>query len=428
MLEDIHILYFGSSKKDITQISNGKFLTTFKSIAACFAIDLNDCYGDLNKKYTSINWSFDQWQKSEQYLNKQIIPEKIKINTNAKEWIKTSGNSIGYLYSIEVDNYILNHLEVFNQSDPKWEIIYTGKKKIPVKLVKKLNLKWTCEYSKSNSNTHGFAKIGAQKYQKPYGIEILKEKYPKLLKDPVHKWRAKTGIELIHKEPDFQEQKRIFYNWIIMPKKLQEESDKKSESIFHCTNLENHNWIMENEWHDQNYFQLNDIRMRYDKRDMEENGLKYIHISKSNKSLIMKPRIPKNFMNFKGDWKIFNENNTIPRICCSNSIFGAISAIKINEKATYYVHLLEPKKVINNKEVARYVPDAIATGECWILDDQIKTKIIGKIEIGSLLPYTYVFLKDKKYFKCVLYHDYTFYPYESLFKRTYRKITNQLKN
>lgn len=109
--------------------------------------------------------------------------------------------------------------------------------------------------------------------------------------------------------------------------------------------------------------------MRYDKRDMEENGLKYIHISKSNKSLIMKPRIPKNFMNFKGDWKIFNENNTIPRICCSNSIFGAISAIKINEKATYYVHLLEPKKVINNKEVARYVPDAIATGECWILDD-----------------------------------------------------------
>ena len=34
--------------------------------------------------------------------------------------------------------------------------------------------------------------------------ETLKELYPKLLDDPVHKWRAKNGIELIHKEPDFQ--------------------------------------------------------------------------------------------------------------------------------------------------------------------------------------------------------------------------------
>ena len=419
-------LYFGSPSADIKDISSGKFLTTFKAIASCFAIDLNEVYGELNKKYTSINWGYDQWEKSENYLNKQEIPEKIKITNNAKEWIKTKGTSIGYLYSIEVNDYLLNHLETFNDSDPKFEVIYNGNKKIPVKLIKKLKLNWTCEYSKIKSDHCGFAKIGAEKYEKPYNIEILKEKYPKLLDDPVHKWRAKNGIELIHKEPDFQEQKRIFYNWLVMPKTLQEKSDKKSQQLFHCTNFENHNWIMENEWHDENYFELSDIRQRYDKRDMEENGLKYIHISLSNKPITFIPRIPKNTFDLKGKWKQFSEDKTIPRICCSDSIFGAISAIRIDENKTYYVHLLEPKKVMNNKEVCRYVPDAIATGECWILDDEIKSTVIGKLEIGSMLPYTYTFLKDENNFKCVCYHDYNFIPYEGKFNRIYRKIKNKI--
>ena len=364
---DTKILYFGNSNPNIKEISEGKFLTSFKSIAYCFAIDLNDVYGELNKKYTSINWGYDQWNKSENYLNKQLIPEKIKIINNAKEWIKTTGTSIGYLYSVNVDDYILTH------------------------------------------------------------IETLKELYPKLLEDPVHKWRAKNGIELIHKEPDFQEQKRIFYNWLAMPKSLQEKSDNKSKQLFSgMTNLEHHNAIMEYEWHDENYFELADIRQRYDKRDMEENGLKYIHISLSNKPITFTPRVPKNVFELKGSFKQYSEDKTIPRICCSDSIFGAISAIKIDTTKTYYVHLLQPKKIMNNKEVSQYVPDAIAIGECWILDDEIKSTVIGKIEIGSLLPYVYTFLKDNnKFFRCVTYHDYDFIPFESKFNRIYRKILNQ---
>ena len=128
-------------------------------------------------------------------------------------------------------------------------------------------------------------------------------------------------------------------------------------------------------------------------------------------------------MDFKySNFKMHDENSTIPRICCSNSIFGAIAAIKINDKKPYYVHLLEPKNIMNNKEVMQYVPDAAATGECWILDKEIKTKVIGKIEIGALLPYVYTFLKDDNNFFCCCYHDYTFIPFESMFNRTYRKI------
>ena len=84
---------------------------------------------------------------------------------------------------------------------------------------------------------------------------------------------------------------------------MQEKSDKKSQQLFKCSNIENHNWIMENEWHDENYFELADARQRYDKRDMEENGLKYIHVSLSDKPITFNPRVPENAMVFKGKFE-----------------------------------------------------------------------------------------------------------------------------
>jgi len=41
----------------------------------------------------------------------------------------------------------------------------------------------------------------------------------------VHKWRAKTGIELIHKEPTEEELDRIWKNWQLMPQDLKAISD-----------------------------------------------------------------------------------------------------------------------------------------------------------------------------------------------------------
>ena len=90
----IKYLYFGSSESNITEITNGKFLTTFIPIACCFAIPIDDVYGELNKRYYSINFGYDIWEKSEAYLAKQEIPKNINIINNAKDWIKTSGQSI----------------------------------------------------------------------------------------------------------------------------------------------------------------------------------------------------------------------------------------------------------------------------------------------------------------------------------------------
>jgi len=87
-------------------------------------------------------------------------------------------------------------------------------------------------------------------YTPPYSKEEIKKHYPKmadkLLKDPVHLWRAKTGIELIHKEPDIKEQIRIWKNWNEMTKEQKEKSDQKSLELFGITNTEHHKEIIEN--------------------------------------------------------------------------------------------------------------------------------------------------------------------------------------
>ena len=70
-----------------------------------------------------------------------------------------------------------------------------------------------------------------------------------LANDPVHKWRAETGIELIHKEPTEEELDRIWKNWQLMPQNMKDISDKKSIEMFGCTNAEHYNKLKASENH-----------------------------------------------------------------------------------------------------------------------------------------------------------------------------------
>ena len=86
-------------------------------------------------------------------------------------------------------------------------------------------------------------------YDKPYSLEEIKENYGedlynKLKSDPVHKWRADNGIELIHKEPTLKELKRIWENWNLMSGDMKEVSDKKSVELFNCTNEEHYKQLL----------------------------------------------------------------------------------------------------------------------------------------------------------------------------------------
>lgn len=88
-------------------------------------------------------------------------------------------------------------------------------------------------------------------YSRPYSLAQIKAHYPEriynmLKSDPVHSWRASTGIEMIHREPDDVEQKRIYSNWLLMPDKYKRASDAKCMEFFGVTNLKHHE-IIKNE-------------------------------------------------------------------------------------------------------------------------------------------------------------------------------------
>jgi hypothetical protein len=85
-------------------------------------------------------------------------------------------------------------------------------------------------------------------YQRPYTPEEIRSHYPdkadRLLADPVHAWRAETGIELIHEEPTTEEQIRIWENWNEMTDDMRKESDQKSIELFGKDNASHHEEIM----------------------------------------------------------------------------------------------------------------------------------------------------------------------------------------
>ena len=70
-----------------------------------------------------------------------------------------------------------------------------------------------------------------------YDPPLSYDKLPEHLKnDPVHSWRAKTGIELIHEEPTLEELNRIWANWLQMSDDQKTISDKKSVELFGIDN------------------------------------------------------------------------------------------------------------------------------------------------------------------------------------------------
>lgn len=85
-------------------------------------------------------------------------------------------------------------------------------------------------------------------YSRPMELAKLVKTYPHLKDCPIHTWRASSGVELIHKEPDTKEQKRIYKNWLAMSPDQKAVSDTKAKELFGKTNEEHHREIMEKHW------------------------------------------------------------------------------------------------------------------------------------------------------------------------------------
>lgn len=90
----------------------------------------------------------------------------------------------------------------------------------------------------------------AQAYEPPWTINQIRENLgdevaDRLVKDPVHKWRSDTGIELVHKEPTKEELLRIIENWRLMDALKKRRSNRKSKELFGMTNLQHAKELLE---------------------------------------------------------------------------------------------------------------------------------------------------------------------------------------
>lgn len=92
------------------------------------------------------------------------------------------------------------------------------------------------------------------------------------------------------------------------------------------------------------------------------------------------PRIPKD--------RADGEDNTIPRICVTTDIVRAINALPNGSLVLHkmrvlklptiiHVYYLKADKVMSNEEVAKHVPDALSSGEMWILE---KPKSVYRVD------------------------------------------------
>lgn len=116
--------------------------------------------------------------------------------------------------------------------------------------------------------------------------------------------------------------------------------------------------------------------------------MKYYFASKMNfDEQILYPRIPHHRMNI--------ENSNTRRICCSESIFGCLTAIGgFDVGDIIYLHICESNNVghPNFKDV----PDVAFTGEKWILEP-VKMELLTRIKITEMIDTSIGGLSNPQY-------------------------------
>lgn len=90
----------------------------------------------------------------------------------------------------------------------------------------------------------------ASVYEPPYNKKQMMEHgyaaavIKRLLADPAHSWRMKSGIELIHRELTRSELERIWNNWQRMTDKQKALSDAKCMELFGVDNKTLYEYLM----------------------------------------------------------------------------------------------------------------------------------------------------------------------------------------
>lgn len=140
----------------------------------------------------------------------------------------------------------------------------------------------------------------------------------------------------------------------------------------------------------------NRVKIKLSNNQKSEVQIMY-HISKDSNlhGVTLSPRIPHNFFTENG-W----EDNATKRVCFSETIDGALSALNQNlDNEILYVYepaTLENIRTKPNNEVVDFVPDAHLTKEIWVLED-VELRFVKTITVlDCQSPTFYEYEEGKK--------------------------------
>lgn len=156
--------------------------------------------------------------------NKPIITIRINKEYGKYKLGQTYHTNLGYDLKVVKEQYIddIKKYQYYNQI--------------------KNNKKWIKLFDKYGNNKFHVLYLQAVQYNPPMSKQqIVKNNKQHLLNDPIHKWRAQTGIQLIHKQPTLKQLNRIMKNWNLMSDQMKQKSDIKSIQLFGMTNVEHYN-------------------------------------------------------------------------------------------------------------------------------------------------------------------------------------------
>ena len=151
------------------------FVTPVKGLAACFIINKNDVADkaeqQLGGRLIGLNFGYDVWNKPVDKL--RTLPREIVVTLNVRGLKPFTGESTGYLYTIDYTKYA-DKTHMFHKN-PNSDVEFLIEGDVRYKSCEKITIKWKCVSSEDNIKRHGEAKVDSETSLEEYDEQKLRD-------------------------------------------------------------------------------------------------------------------------------------------------------------------------------------------------------------------------------------------------------------
>ena len=151
------------------------FVTPVKGLAACFIINKNDVADkaeqQLGGRLIGLNFGYDVWNKPVDKL--RTLPREIVVTLNVRGLKPFTGESTGYLYTIDYTKYA-DKTHMFHKN-PNSDVEFLIEGDVRYKSCEKITIKWKCVSSEDNIKQHGEAKVDSETSLEEYDEQKLRD-------------------------------------------------------------------------------------------------------------------------------------------------------------------------------------------------------------------------------------------------------------